>query len=158
MANIHTLLNQLTTQEKELLTQQFLAPCVQNGRVRTRLSGLVYTFRPQPHSFQGWGIFQPLDTAKAKVMTTATLPQINVYLNQLLPFRLLLTRVLQGKTWLAFPVNEGDVTQRLGWMKPVPVHLVTEGSMFDTAIARWDGRLGGLKPSIAVPSLNQLRC
>lgn len=140
MLNIHTLLNQLTTQEADLLSQQFFAPCVRNGRVRTKLSGLVYTFRTQPHDFQGWGIFQPVNETIAKVKTTADLPQIEAYLNPFPTFRLILARILQGQTWLAFPVNTGDMTQRLGWAKPIPVHLVTEGSAFDIAIARQDNQ------------------
>ncbi len=159
MMNIYTLLNQLNTQQTDLLAQQFLAPCVRNGRVRTRLSGLVYTFRPKPRDFQGWGIFQPLDTAIAKVSTTAALPQIEAYLKPFSAFRLLLVRALQGKTWLAFPVNSGDMTQRLGWVKPVPVHLVTEGAAFDIAIARYDNhtwwfealdRRADIQPTIAL--------
>ncbi len=138
MVNIHTLLNQLNRQEVDLLSQKFLAPCVRHGRVQTRLSGLVYTFKPQPHDFQGWGIFQPLDTAIAKVTTTAALPQIEAYLKPFSSFLMFLIRPLHGKTWLAFPVNSGDMRQRLGWVKPVPVHLVTEGAAFDVAIARYD--------------------
>ncbi|MGL5058550.1 MAG: hypothetical protein ACRC62_01115, partial [Microcoleus sp.] len=39
----------------------------------------------------------------------------------------------------AYPVNESDVKQRTGNAKPVPVHLVTEGSQFEQIVARWDG-------------------
>jgi len=38
---------------------------------------------------------------------------------------------LQGQTWLAYPVNESDMQQRLGTAKPIPVHLVTEASAFE---------------------------
>lgn len=132
MVNIHTLLNQLDGQEAALLEQEFLAPC---GKVRTQLAGLVYTFKPQPRDFQGWGIFQPKNAQNAQVTATADLPQIEAYLKSFPAFRVILVRLLQDKTWLAFPVNAGDMTQRLGWVKPVPVHLVTEGSAFDVAIA-----------------------
>lgn len=136
MVNIHSLLNHLTIQEAELLNQQFLAPCVRNGHIRTKLSNLVYTFRPIPHDFQGWGIFQPVDRTHARVNRMADLPQIEAYLHPLPTLRLILVRLLQGQTWLAFPLNVSDMTQRWGWAKPVPIHLVTEGSAFDVVFAR----------------------
>ncbi len=61
------------------------------------------------------------------------------YLQLLLPVRLHLACLLQGQTWLAYPVNESDAKQRTGVAKPVPVHLVTEGSQFEPIVARWDG-------------------
>lgn len=140
MANIQTLLSQLTIQEAELLNQQFLAPCDRNGRIRTKLSNLVYTFKPIPHDFQGWGVFQPVDRSHARVNRIADLPQIEAYLHPLPTFRLILARLLQGQTWLAFPINVSDMTQRWGWAKPIPIHLVTEGSAFDVAIARPDNQ------------------
>lgn len=140
MTNIHTLLQEIVNQENTLLTREFLAPCVCGGRVQTCVTGLVYTFRSQPSDFQGWGIFQPLGTKTAKLSETASLPQIEAYLQQFEAFRFLLVRSLQNQTWLAFPGNLGDLQQRLGWAKPVPVHLVSEGATFEPITARWDGR------------------
>ncbi|MGB8701560.1 MAG: hypothetical protein WCD18_19265 [Thermosynechococcaceae cyanobacterium] len=140
MSNVRKLLEQLSTQAEQLRSAQFLAPCVRRGRVRTRLAGMVYTFIPQPSHFEGWGIFQPSNEQIAVLATEANLPQIETYLNALQPFRLRLVRQLQAKTWLAYPVNEADVRQRIGKVHPIPVHLVTEGSVFDPAIARFDGQ------------------
>jgi len=140
MIDIHALLSQLETQEQELFARQFLAPCVRGGRVRAQLSGWVHTFRPQPRDFQGWGIFQPSDAKTANLIETASLQQIDEYLQQFQAFRFWLVRSLQKQTWLAFPANLGDMQQRLGWAKPVPVHLVGDGVTFEPAIARHDGR------------------
>ena len=139
MTDIRKILNQLAAQEGKLLDTQFLAPCVNGGRVRTRIGGMTYTFKPQPRNFEGWGIFQPVNEKIATVFDEPNLPQLAEYLELLVPIRLQLAYVLQGQTWLAYPVNESDVKQRTGFAKPVPVHLVSEGSQFEPIVARWDG-------------------
>ncbi|MFE1746829.1 hypothetical protein [Coleofasciculus sp. H7-2] len=139
MADIRNLLNQIAAQEVQLRDTQFLAPCVGGGKVRASVAGMVYTFKPQPQEFEGWGIFQPMNEKKAEMLEEANLPQVAEYLRLLKPLRLRLAYVLQGQTWLAYPVNESDMQQRLGVAKPVPVYLVTEGAVFEPAIARWDG-------------------
>lgn len=139
MADIRQLLQQLTVQETQLNHTQFIAPCVQGGRVRTRVKGMVYTFRPQPQNFEGWGIFQPKNDKIATVVDEPSLPQLAEYWQLLQPFRLQLAYKLRGQTWLAYPVNESDAKQRVGMVRPVPVHLVTEGAIFEFIIARWDG-------------------
>jgi hypothetical protein len=139
MTDIRKILNQLATQEAKLLDTQFLAPCVRNGRVRTRAGGMVYTFKPKPRNFEGWGIFQPVNEKIVRVVDEPSLPQMAEYLQLLIPIRLQLACLLQGQTWLAYPVNESDAKQRTGVAKPVPVHLVTEGSQFEPIVARWDG-------------------
>jgi len=139
MPAIERLLTQLTAQEARLLETQFLAPCARGGRVRTRVAGLVYTFRPQPCDFEGWGIFQPVDTATARLMEEAALPQVSEYLQRLPAVRLRLAHALRGQTWLAYAVNEADTRQRWAVAKPIPLHLVTEGAPFEAVVARWDG-------------------
>ena len=146
MADIRKLLNQIAEQEAQLSNTQFLAPCVPKGFVRTKVSGIIYTFAPKPRNFEGWGIFQPMTvpsqsqgTSIAELVEEPSLPQLAEYLKLLLPFRLRLAYSLQGKTWLAYPINESDAKQRIGTAKPVAVHLVTEGVAFECAIARYDG-------------------
>lgn len=139
MADIRKLLNQLAVQETQLRDTQFLAPCVRGGRVRTKVAGMVYTFKPKPRNFEGWGIFQPVNDKIAEVVDEPSLPQLAEYLQLLKPIRLLLAYALQGQTWLAYPTNESDAKQRTGIAKPVPIHLVTEGAAFEAIIARWDG-------------------
>jgi hypothetical protein len=103
------------------------------------VANIIYTFTPQPQDFEGWGIFQPVDGKIAEVVEEPSLPQLAEYLKLLKPLRLRLAHLLQGQTWLAYPVNESDMQQRLGAAKPVPVHLVTEAAAFEPIIARFDG-------------------
>lgn len=139
MADIRKLLNQLAAQEEQLRSTQFLAPCVRGGLVRTKLAGMLYTFTPDPRNFEGWGIFEPVNEKAAAVVEEPSLPQVAEYLQRLKPLRLRLARALERTTWLAYPVNEADMQQRWGTLKPVPVHLVTDGAPFEPVVARWDG-------------------
>ncbi|MBD1924004.1 hypothetical protein H6F77_23465 [Microcoleus sp. FACHB-831] len=140
MADIRNLLNQIAAQESQLGNTQFFAPCVRGGSVRASVAGMVYTFTPKPQDFEGWGIFQPENSKTAELVEEANLPQVAEYLRLLKPVRLRLAYVLEGQTWLAYPVNESDMQQRIGIAKPFPVYLVTEGDPFEPAIARFDGR------------------
>jgi hypothetical protein len=139
MPDVHRLLSQLTAQEEQLRSTQFLAPCVRGGRVRTRVAGLVYTFRPKPRDFEGWAIFQPVSADTAVVTEEAGLPLVAEYLKRLPSLRLRLAHALKRQSWLAYPVNESDARQRCGEARPVAVHLVTEGAPFEVIVARWDG-------------------
>ncbi len=139
MPNIRKLLNQIASAETQLHSAQFLAPCVQGGRVRTRVAGMVYTFIPSPRQFEGWGIFQPMDEQTTMLLEEADLPQIVAYLQNFQAVRFRLAHCLQGQTWLAYPVNEADMRQRFKVVKPVLMHLVIEGIAFEQIIARWNG-------------------
>lgn len=139
MTDIRKLLHQIASAEAQLQSTQFLAPCVKGGRVRTRVAGMVYTFTPKPRQFEGWGIFQPEDEQTATLIEDADLPQIAAYLQHFQTVRLRLAYRLQSQTWLAYPVNEADMRQQFKVVKPVPVHLVTEGVAFEQIIARWNG-------------------
>ncbi|HIK08550.1 MAG TPA: hypothetical protein IGS40_28425 [Trichormus sp. M33_DOE_039] len=140
MTNIRKLINQIAIAQTNLQTTQFLAPCVKGGRVRTRVAGMIYTFTPKPSKFEGWGIFQPVDEKTAKVIEEADLPQITEYLQHFPQIRLRLAHQLRGQTWLAYPVNEADMRQRWKMVKPIAVHLVTEGNVFEQIIAHWHGQ------------------
>lgn len=141
--NIKNLLNQIAAQEAKLSETQFIAPCVRGGKVRTRVAGMIYTFTPQPKKFAGWGIFQPENEKTAKLVEEADLFQIDEYLSQFPLVRLWLAyelnRQINRQTWLAYPMNESDFQQRIGLVKPVVVHLVSEGNKFDPVLGRWDG-------------------
>ncbi|MDJ0557205.1 MAG: hypothetical protein QNJ68_22725 [Microcoleaceae cyanobacterium MO_207.B10] len=139
MTDIRKLINKLATQESELTNIQFLAPCVKNGSVKTRVAGMIYTFESQPKKFAGWGIFQPINEKIAKFIEEPSLPQLEEYFQLLKPLRLFLACQLKEQTWLAYPTNESDAKQRFGFAKPVAVHLVTDGAMFEQIIARFDG-------------------
>ncbi len=140
MSNIRNLIQQIATQEEQLWSSQFLAPCVRGGQIRTRLAGMVYTFRPKPAQFEGWGVFQPSNPQTAVLLTEANLSQIEHYLNPFPSVRFRLIQPLQSKTWLAYPVNEADFRQRIGVAQPVATRLVTEGAAFEQITARFDGQ------------------
>ncbi|MBD1850995.1 hypothetical protein [Leptolyngbya sp. ST-U4] len=139
MTDIRKLLNQIASAEAQLQSTQFLASCVKGGRVRTRAAGMVYTFTPKPRQFEGWGIFQPTGQQTATLMEGADLPQVAAYLQQFPTIRLRLAYRLQHQSWLAYPVSEADMRQRFKTVKPVAVHLVTEGVAFEQILARWNG-------------------
>jgi hypothetical protein len=140
VSDIRNLLQQIATQEEQFCSTRFLAPCVRGGRIRTRLSGMVYTFLPHPRQFEGWGIFQALKAQTAVLVEEASLAQIETYLKPFQFFRLRLIQRLQSKTWLAYPVNEADMRQRIGFVRPVSIHLVMQGAAFDQIVARFDGQ------------------
>ena len=139
MTNIHKLLNQIASAEAQLQATQFLAPCIKGGRVRTRVAGMLYTFTFKPRQFEGWGIFQPVNAQTATLLEEADLSQITAYLQQFPTIRLRLAYRLQHQSWLAYPGNEADMRQRFKAVKPVVVHLVTEGAAFEKILARWNG-------------------
>lgn len=110
------------------------------GRLRVKIAGLIYTFTPQPADFTGWGIFQPVDEKYAQLLQLATLPQIDDYLQRLPKLRLFLVEQFNSQTWFGYPHNLAEAKQRFGITTAVPIHLVTEGNLFDTVIARPDGK------------------
>lgn len=144
MTDIRKLLEQLTQDEQQLRSTQFLAPCVSGGRVRTGVGGMVYTFVPKPRQFEGWGIFQVQTDLAAALVEEADSFLVAEYLQHFPEFRLRLAYRLRGQTWLAYPVSEADIRQRLkgvkNGVKPIPVHLVTEGGAFEAIVTRFDGQ------------------
>ncbi len=124
MSKINQLLFSLTQQELQLQTSSFLAPCVKGGKIRTRIQGMVYTFVPQPIELEDWGIFQPVDAKMAMLISPAEVWQIDEYLRSLPLLRSRLAYRLQNQTWLAYPINEADMRQRFGHVRPIVVHLV----------------------------------
>ncbi len=139
MTDIRKLINQLATEENKLRSTEFIAPCVGNGKVRTRIAKMVYTFTTKPSNITGWSIFQPVDEKTAAFVEEANLPLISEYLKNFQPLRLRLTYPLQGQSWLAYPVNEADMRQRCGYFKPVAIHLVDQAARFEVVVARTDG-------------------
>jgi hypothetical protein len=139
MANIRSIIADLSAREKELRRTEFLAPCVQSGSVRTRIRGLVYTLAPQPRNFEGWGIFRPVDSATARLVEEASLPRVDHYLRLLSSLRVRLARRVGNAAWLAYPANESDMRQRFGSARPIVVHLVMAGNAFDQVTVACDG-------------------
>lgn len=131
---LQDLLRSIAHQESNL--PPFLAPCLKSSKIRTRIQGMVYTFTPQEQDFEGWGIFQAVDTKMATLTETAELWQVDAYFKNSPTLRVRLSHRLKNQTWLAYPVNESDMRQRFGTAKPIALHLVTEGNAFDVMVAR----------------------
>ncbi|HLL72198.1 MAG TPA: hypothetical protein VK363_12225 [Pyrinomonadaceae bacterium] len=137
--NVRRLIKTLAAQEEAVRGGRFLAPCVAGGRVRVSLDGLAYSFRPRPRRFEGWGVFEPIDDAAARVVEAATLPQVAGYLRLLKPLRVRLVERLRGQTWLAYPSNVEDARQGFGVRGELQVHLVSACARFEGAVAYTDG-------------------
>ncbi|MCJ8283072.1 MAG: hypothetical protein MJK14_25530 [Rivularia sp. ALOHA_DT_140] len=138
MTDIRKLIHKLATKENKLLSTEFIAPCLANSKLITRIAGMVYTFTPKQRDFEGWGIFKPINQKQAAFIEEPNLPLISEYLKKLQPLRLRLAYPLRGQSWLAYPVNEADTIERYGYCKPVAVHLVNEANRFEVIIARTD--------------------
>jgi hypothetical protein len=50
------LIARLSQESRQLLEREIIAPLLPGGRIRTRLSGLVYEFKPRER-FVGWAVF-----------------------------------------------------------------------------------------------------
>lgn len=133
------LIDKFADAEERLRETRFLAPRVAGGEVRTRVDGMVCTFKADPIGFEGWGIFKAQSDTVATLEEKASLPRVTSYLKLFKPFRVHLVQPLGGMTWLAYPVNAGDAKQRIGRVGPMKVHLVVQGRAFEQALCRWDG-------------------
>lgn len=139
MPDIRALIRTVAAQEDRLRAACFLAPRVAGGSVRARVGGLVCHFSVEPRTFEGWGIFQAVRAATARLVDSADLPQVAAYLALLAPVRFRLVHPLHARTWLAYPCNESDARQKLGAARPLPIHLVLDAAPFEAVLARWDG-------------------
>lgn len=144
----HALIARLTREGQKLLEREIIAPLLPGGRIRTRVNGLVYEFKPREH-FVGWGRFRPRNEREADLLGEALPWERGAYLELFPALRVILlwpepSRRIAG-TWLALPYNESDADQRFGFgMEPLPLLLCdpTGGAeRFERVIARVDGRV-----------------
>ena len=140
------LIARLGQESRELLTREIIAPLLPGGRIRTRVSGLVYEFKSSER-FVGWGRFRPRNEREAEPLGEA-LPWERAGYLELFPLLrvVLLWPDSSGRypgTWLALPYNESDAHQRFGFgMEPLPVFLCdpTAGAeRFERVLVRVDG-------------------
>ncbi len=134
------LVEKLAASERALVARTFLAPALCGGRVTAFVDGLRYTFTLAEREFEGWGVFRPVDALIARLEAPAGQGLVAQYLHALGALRLVAIGRLIGRTWLAYPVNESDMFQRLGGVGPVCVHLVDAVDAFDRIVVRHDGR------------------
>ena len=161
---IKNLLNRLSDAEELLQTSTFIAPCLRNSKIRTRVNRLIYIFATRPIDFEGWGIFLPTSAVEADLLEEAELPKVLRYLKLFKPIRVRLAIQLQVQTWLAYPINESDAKQRFGRVQPIVIHLANDGSQFESVVARFDGQAFWFEcidrnadPQVATTLKNELR-
>lgn len=140
------LIARLSQEGQQLLVREIVAPLLPGGRMRTRVGGLVYEFKPRER-FVGWGRFRPRNEREADVLGEALPWERGAYLELFPALRVVLlwpdNSGLAPGTWLALPYNESDARQRFGLgTEPLPVFLCdpTGGAeRFERVIARVDG-------------------
>ena len=136
---IRDLMRRLAAAEADLRDRRFLAPCVPGATLRVRVEGLVHAFRPNPPGFAGWGLFQPIDAARAQLVARPEPRDLERYLGSLPLARLHALMPAKGKAWWAWPVSEEGFGARFRRRGPLPVHLTKGLAPFETLRARFDG-------------------
>ncbi len=131
------LLDKTRELEKKFLNSSFLAPV--RGEVAVRISGIVYKLDVEPKDFEGWAVLKPKDFTTASITGDPQPHQIYDYLKNFPSLRCILLKKIKGKTWLALPYNLSDSLQRFKIKKPLLVHLVERGDVFEHIIASYDG-------------------
>src|SRR4051812_28973819 len=87
--NARALVEKLNKQSAALQEQEILAPLLPGGRIRTRVDGLVYEFKPKER-WVGWGRFQPVNQHEAVPLGEAMPWQRSDYLHLFPALRVIL--------------------------------------------------------------------
>ncbi len=140
------LVARLSKEGNTLLQREIIAPLLPEGKIRTRLGGMVYQFKPKSE-FSGWGRFRPLNEREVEPLGEAQPWERGGYLELFPALRIILlwpaTDARWPGTWWAIPFNDSDARQRFGFSaEPRPVFLCdpTNGAeRFERVIARVDG-------------------
>ena len=135
---IHGTLARLAAAEDAFLQSEFLAPVLRGQGVQVRIAGVRCQLRVEPADFHGWGVFRPLSHTQARFVRLASMAQRRQYLG-LFPAVAMILCARQGGSdaWLALPAAPGDAP--LASQGMVPVWLVDEAELFDTAWAAFEG-------------------
>ncbi|HUG18848.1 MAG TPA: hypothetical protein VMM56_07700 [Planctomycetaceae bacterium] len=130
------LFDKLAAEEQRFLNREFLAPVVSGGEVRLRIANVICTFRIEPRSFTGWGVFRPKSHSIAEHVRDASLGERSRYLELFPQLRLILCQRNEAE-WLARPAHQGDSRFQIEGL--VPVQAVQEAAQFDIILVRFDG-------------------
>ncbi len=141
-----TLIARLSKEGNELLRREMIAPHLLGGKIRTRLSGMVYEFKLS-NDFVGWGRFRPSSEREVELLGEALPWERGTYLELFPALRMILlwpdATAQQPGTWFALPFNESDARQRFGLQaQPVPVFLcdpANSADRFERVLVRVDG-------------------
>src|SRR2546423_14801680 len=104
---IHDALDRLAAAEQDFLRCRFLAPVVCGGRVNVRIAGVVCAMAVTPRDFRGFGVFEPVSPAQAKLLRPASLSERRKYL-ELFPRVLLVISSRSASSTAAVPSNAAD--------------------------------------------------
>lgn len=135
MSKVKHLLEKFAQAEQKLQTGEFVAPCIPKEKVCTTVDGLVYWFKPEPDTFEGWGIFLPEGPQRATLVGEADSSMSREAMQSLPKVKLYLSRPLQGKSWEVVPADAPSA-QKLAKNPSLVVRLVQEGDRFDRVQAR----------------------
>jgi len=156
------LVAKLSQEGATLLEREIVAPLLPGGKIRTRLNGLVYEFKPRG-KFSGWGLFRPINQSEAQLQAEALPWQRAGYLELFPLLRVILlwplgtkeaastttksrtTNYQKANVWWALPFNASDAQQRFGLdgMEPLRVWLcdpLNGAERFERVITRLDGK------------------
>lgn len=136
----------LSKESSALLQRELIAPLLPGGKIRTRLGGMIYEFKPKG-KFVGWGRFRPINEWEAELLGEALPWQRGAYLELFPALRVILlwpeSNPKHPGTWWALPFNDSDAHQRFGFnAEPLPVFLCdpTGGAeRFERVLVRVDG-------------------
>jgi hypothetical protein len=131
------MIDRLAAAEEQFLAQEFLAPVLRGGaKVRVRIAGAICEMTVTGRATEGFTVLRPRSHAEATPVRPATMAERRAYLQLFPALRCILTR-RDGDTWhaslcAADPRVPNDV--------PVEVRFVDGADLFDTVVARFDGR------------------
>jgi len=129
------LVAKLAAEERRLYDECFVAPVVGGGRVRVRVSGIVYELSI-PGAYTGWSILKIKNQQQAQVIEPATPAVVLKYLRLFPRIRMVALQPFQNRWW-AIAASGSDTRIKLSG--PAPMQLVASCSRFDTVNCRFDG-------------------
>src|SRR5258708_32358959 len=107
--NASELISKFNQESKQLLEREIIAPLLPEGKIRTRISGMVYEFKLKG-KVAGWGRFHSLNEREAEPLGEALPWERGAYLEQLPALRVILLWTdpdsRRPGTWWALPFNE----------------------------------------------------
>lgn len=125
----------LAAEERRLSEGTFLAPVVRGGRVKVRVSGIVYELMVDGE-FEGWALLRMSEPGKAAVIDKASPALVGKYLQLFPRVRMIMVQAFEG-LWWALAASTSDT--RIELTGPAPVQLVGAATQFDTVDTRFDG-------------------
>jgi hypothetical protein len=150
--NAHELVARLNQQAAALRDQTIVAPVLRGGKIRSRLSGVIYEFK-LTRPFAGWGKFRPVSDSEVEPLEEALPYERANYLELFPTLRVILIAPLTGRNfppenqvWLALPYNFSDARQRFGFNEGELLSVCLADPLggaqaFERVIVRVDGKL-----------------